>query len=91
MPQIRPFAGIHFSKKTGSDISRLISPPFDVLDEKSKAALQAYGGIKRIAFLSDRDGSQQIYVISPAGGEATELAHFEGPSRPISPRSLRRR
>src|ERR1051325_6565752 len=33
---------------------------------------------KRLAFLSDRDGSQQIYVISPAGGEATQLTHFEG-------------
>src|ERR1051326_8211150 len=32
---------------------------------------------RRIAFLSDRDGSKQIYVISPAGGEATELTHFE--------------
>ncbi len=33
---------------------------------------------KRLAFLSNRDGSQQIYVISPAGGEATQLTHFEG-------------
>ncbi len=33
---------------------------------------------KRLAFLSDRDGSKQIYVISPAGGEATELTHFDG-------------
>src|ERR1019366_5160907 len=41
VPQIRPFAGIHFSKTMGPDISRLIAPPFDVLDEKSKAALQA--------------------------------------------------
>src|ERR1700719_4330226 len=32
---------------------------------------------KRLAFLSDRDGKQQIYVISPAGGEATQLTHFE--------------
>ncbi len=28
---------------------------------------------KRLAFLSDRDGSQQIYVISPGGGEAAQL------------------
>lgn len=41
MPQIRPFAGIHFGKNLGPDISNLIAPPFDVLDEKSKAALQA--------------------------------------------------
>lgn len=40
MPQIRPFAGIHFAKSLGPDISNLIAPPFDVLDERSKAALQ---------------------------------------------------
>ena len=33
---------------------------------------------KRLAFLSDRDGTQQIFVISPAGGEATQLTRFEG-------------
>lgn len=41
MPQIRPFAGVHFAKTMGPDLSALIAPPFDVLDEKSKAALQA--------------------------------------------------
>ena len=41
MPQIRPFAGIHFTRSLGPDISNLIAPPFDVLDERSKAALQA--------------------------------------------------
>jgi dipeptidyl aminopeptidase/acylaminoacyl peptidase len=33
---------------------------------------------KRLAFLSDRDGTRQIYLISSAGGEATELTHVEG-------------
>src|SRR5262249_27414825 len=28
---------------------------------------------KRIAFASDRDGKQQIYLISPSGGEAAQL------------------
>jgi uncharacterized protein (DUF1015 family) len=41
LPQIRPFAGVHFSKSLGPDLSALIAPPFDVLDEKSKASLQA--------------------------------------------------
>jgi len=41
LPQIRPFAGVHFAKSLGPDLSALIAPPFDVLDEKSKAALQA--------------------------------------------------
>ncbi len=41
MPQIRPFAGLHFAKSLGPDLSALVAPPFDVLDEKSKAALQA--------------------------------------------------
>src|SRR5215470_12739714 len=33
---------------------------------------------KRLAFLSDRNGNQQIYVISPAGGEATQVTKFDG-------------
>ena len=37
MPQIRPFAGIHFAKSLGPDISNLIAPPFDVLDEPGHA------------------------------------------------------
>ncbi len=41
MPLIRPFAGVHFAKSLGPDLSALIAPPFDVLDEKSKAVLQA--------------------------------------------------
>ncbi len=41
MPQIRPFAGIHFAKSLGPDFSALIAPPFDVLDEQSKGVLQA--------------------------------------------------
>jgi uncharacterized protein (DUF1015 family) len=40
--QIRPFAGVRYSsKKNGSsDLSNLIAPPYDVLDEKGKRALQ---------------------------------------------------
>ncbi len=41
MAQIRPFSGIHFSKKRGADVSNLIAPPYDVLDEAGRAALQA--------------------------------------------------
>lgn len=41
MPQIRPFAAIRFARSLGPDISNLIAPPFDVLDEVSKAQLQA--------------------------------------------------
>lgn len=40
MAQIRPFAGIRYSKKH-PDISALIAPPYDVLDEAGKAKLQA--------------------------------------------------
>jgi Tol biopolymer transport system component len=32
---------------------------------------------KRIAFVSDRDGKRQIYLISPAGGEAAQLTAEE--------------
>jgi uncharacterized protein (DUF1015 family) len=41
LPQIRPFAGIQFAKHLGPDVSALVAPPFDVLDETSKAVLQA--------------------------------------------------
>ncbi len=40
MAQIRPFAGIRYSKKH-PDVSAMIAPPYDVLDEAGKAALQA--------------------------------------------------
>ena len=41
MARIRPFQGIRFARRPGVDFSNLIAPPFDVQDEKSKAALQA--------------------------------------------------
>src|SRR5580658_6679421 len=39
--QIRPFTGVRYSRKNGSDISSLIAPPYDVLDEAGKKKLQA--------------------------------------------------
>ena len=39
MAQIRPFAGIRYGKAF-SDVSDVIAPPYDVLDEQQKAALQ---------------------------------------------------
>jgi uncharacterized protein (DUF1015 family) len=41
LAHIRPFAGIHYARRDDLDLSRLIAPPYDVLDEKGKAALQA--------------------------------------------------
>ena len=45
MAQIIPFHAIRFSRDAATretrDVSKLIAPPFDVQDEKSKAALQA--------------------------------------------------
>ena len=41
MAQIRPFAGVHYSKGRGADASRVIAPPYDVLDEQDRARLQA--------------------------------------------------
>jgi len=32
---------------------------------------------RRLAFTSDRDGKRQIYLISPAGGEAAQLTAEE--------------
>jgi uncharacterized protein (DUF1015 family) len=39
--QIRPFAGVRFSRHKSFDLSNLIAPPYDVLDDAGKAALQA--------------------------------------------------
>ena len=39
MAQIRPFAGVRYART--HDISSMIAPPYDVLDDKGKAALQA--------------------------------------------------
>lgn len=41
MAQIRPFAGIHYAKRTDLEFSKVIAPPYDVLDERDKAELQA--------------------------------------------------
>src|SRR5690348_13269860 len=38
---IRPFAGIHYAARPELDLSNVIAPPYDVLDVKEKAALQA--------------------------------------------------
>ena len=40
MAQIRPFSGIRYSKQF-IDVSDVIAPPYDVLDDAQKAALQA--------------------------------------------------
>ncbi len=40
MAQIRPFAGIRYARGKDSDLSNLIAPPYDVLDDAQKAALQ---------------------------------------------------
>jgi uncharacterized protein (DUF1015 family) len=39
--QIRPFAGVRYSRSKGFDASNLIAPPYDVLDEGGKKSLQA--------------------------------------------------
>ncbi len=41
MAQIRPFAGIRFDRVKHPEVSSLIAPPYDVLDDAQKTALQA--------------------------------------------------
>lgn len=41
MAQIRPFSGVRYAREVQSDLSQIIAPPYDVLDDKQKAALQA--------------------------------------------------
>src|SRR5262245_7331574 len=38
---IRPFCGIHYAHRPDLEISRLIAPPYDVLKDADKTALQA--------------------------------------------------
>lgn len=46
--------------------------------KKSSASPEWSPDSRRIAFTSDRDGKQQLYLISPTGGEATQLTSFDG-------------
>jgi uncharacterized protein (DUF1015 family) len=39
--QLRPFAGIRYARGPKQNLSNLIAPPYDVLDDAQKAALQA--------------------------------------------------
>ena len=41
MVNIRPFAAIHYARQGEMDLSKLIAPPYDVLDEKDKRLLQS--------------------------------------------------
>jgi uncharacterized protein (DUF1015 family) len=41
MPDIRPFTGIRYARRPELDLSKLIAPPYDVLDDAQKAVLQA--------------------------------------------------
>ncbi|MCX8007951.1 MAG: DUF1015 domain-containing protein [Coriobacteriia bacterium] len=39
MPHVRPFAAITYARDLGPDITRLIAPPYDVVDEQMRARL----------------------------------------------------
>src|SRR5580704_9894350 len=39
MAQIRPFAAVRYAKEQGTELSALIAPPYDVLDERGKKTL----------------------------------------------------
>ena len=41
MATIRPFSGIHYANRADLELSRLIAPPYDVLKEADKSALQS--------------------------------------------------
>jgi dipeptidyl aminopeptidase/acylaminoacyl peptidase len=45
--------------------------------KKSSTNPQWSGDSKRLAFVSDRDGKRQLYVIAPTGGEAVQLTGLE--------------
>jgi uncharacterized protein (DUF1015 family) len=41
MVNIRPFTAIHYARQAELDLSKVIAPPYDVLDERGKSALVA--------------------------------------------------
>jgi uncharacterized protein (DUF1015 family) len=41
LSQVRPFAAVRYSRIKGFDLSTLIAPPYDVLEDSAKAILQA--------------------------------------------------
>ncbi|HEY7089219.1 MAG TPA: DUF1015 domain-containing protein [Tepidisphaeraceae bacterium] len=41
MATIRPFTGIHYASRPDLELSKVIAPPYDVLDDAGKAKLQA--------------------------------------------------
>ncbi len=41
MSQVRPFAAVRYARNKGFDFSNLVAPPYDVLEDSAKAALQA--------------------------------------------------
>jgi len=45
--------------------------------KKSSTGPQWSSDSKRLAFVSDRDGKRQLYVIAPRGGEAVQLTSLE--------------
>ncbi|BDC48098.1 peptidase S9 [Bryobacterales bacterium F-183] len=56
---------------TGEDIALTASP------KKSSTSPEWSPDSKRLAFLSDREGKNQIYLIAPTGGEATAITSVE--------------
>jgi uncharacterized protein (DUF1015 family) len=49
MPRIEPIPAVSFAGPVSGDLSALIAPPYDVLDEKGKAALLARDGHNIVA------------------------------------------
>ncbi|MBI3652072.1 MAG: S9 family peptidase [Acidobacteria bacterium] len=45
--------------------------------KKSSSTPQWSPDAKRLAFISDRDGKRQLYLIAPTGGEAMQLTNIE--------------
>jgi uncharacterized protein (DUF1015 family) len=41
LAQVRPFAAVRYARNKGFDFSNLVAPPYDVLEDSAKAALQA--------------------------------------------------
>ena len=57
MPDFSPFAGIRYdSRNGGADLTARAAPPYDVIDEEQRSALEASHPENAVRLILPRDG-----------------------------------
>lgn len=78
--EIRPFRGIRFGKDRVGDPARMISPPYDVIDEAQRKALQAQSEFNVVRVIRDDENKAGVGGGAPyaATGEMVRQWIAEG-------------